>query len=96
MSTAVACLSSIPDVCRQSHDTSLILSPQTLRDTVDAMLELGYDPTMKDTLLKSTHTLNILCRASAPIRQTADVLRGQVLRSGSLWSMPGEHAVGHK
>jgi hypothetical protein len=42
---------------------------------VDALLELGYDSSMKDKLLKSTHTLDILCRASAPIRQTADVLR---------------------
>jgi hypothetical protein len=59
----------------KSHNTSLLLSPQRLGDTVDAMLELGYDSSMKGKLLNSTFTLMILAHTSAAIRQTADVLR---------------------
>jgi hypothetical protein len=60
---------------QQPHDTRLILSPQSLQDTVDAMLELGYDSFMKDKLLNSTVVLRILGCTSARIRRTADVLR---------------------
>jgi hypothetical protein len=60
---------------QQPHDTSLILSPQSLRDTVDAMLELGYDSAMKDKLLNSAVALSILSYTSANIRRTAGVLR---------------------
>jgi hypothetical protein len=41
---------------------------------VDAVLELGYDSSMKDKLLNNTCALRILSCTAASIRQTADVL----------------------
>jgi hypothetical protein len=47
---------------------------QTLRGTVDALLELGYDPSMKGRLLRSATSLQVLHYSGARIRQIAEVL----------------------
>jgi hypothetical protein len=56
-----------------THELS-ILPIQTLRGTVDALLELGYDPSMKGRLLRSAYSLRVLCYSGAKIRRTAEVL----------------------
>jgi hypothetical protein len=66
----------MPFFQRQSpgtHDLS-ILPIQTLQGTVDALLELGYDPSMKGRLLRSAYSLNVLCFSGSKIRRTAEVL----------------------
>jgi hypothetical protein len=56
-----------------THELS-ILPIQAVRGAVDALLELGYDPSMKGRLLSSTVSMNVLCRGGAVIRRTAEVL----------------------
>jgi hypothetical protein len=47
---------------------------QSVRDAVDALLELGYDPSMKGRLLRSAYSLQALRYSGASIRKSAELL----------------------
>jgi hypothetical protein len=67
---------------RHARHKPFRLSPQTLRDTVDTLIEFGCAPSMKGSLLKNSVSMDVLRVIPSKMRQTAEVLveAGTVLR----------------